>query len=109
MSAFKDAVKADIKQVFINLLEFADVHNINGEEVAAVIDRDILKERPNLTTSVEARAIFEEEIHIYVAYDDLVRKPVKDEILRLDGAIFIVEEVAENMGVLEITIRANEA
>lgn len=107
MSAFKDAVKADLKGVFINLDEFADVHLINGEKVEAVIDRDVLKERPNLTTSTEAKAIFAEEIHIYVAYDDLPKKPVKGQILDLDGTIYLVQEVHENMGILEITIAAN--
>lgn len=108
MSAFKDAVKADIKQVFINHLEFADLHQIDGVEVLAVVDRDVLKERPNLTTSVDAHAMFEEEIHVYVAYDDLSVKPVRGQILNLDGTIYLVSEVHENMGVLEITIRANE-
>lgn len=108
MSAFKDAVANDIKSVFINVLEFADRHNINGEMVDAVIDTDVLKERQPPTASEYAEGIFKDEKLVYVKHDELRRKPVKGEILRLDGDIYLVEEVAENMGVLEITISANE-
>lgn len=109
MSAFKDAVNADIKRVFINLLEFADQHNINGQMVDAVIDRDVIKERQPPTASEYSEGIFLEEILVYVAADDLQRKPVKGEIFRLDNEMYLVKEVAENMGVLEITITSNEA
>lgn len=109
MSAFKDAVSADIKAVFINDLEFADTYNINGDQVRAVVDRDILQERPRISSSADAQAVFEEEIRIYIEASDMKRKPVEGEILRLDGTIFLVSEVHDNMGVLEITIKANES
>lgn len=109
MSAFKDAVAADIKRVFINPLEFADWHNINGDNVLAVVDRDVIKERQRPTAAEYAEGVFLEEILVYVDASDLSRKPVKGEIFRLDGEMFLVVEVGENMGVLEITITSNEA
>lgn len=109
MSAFKDAVKADIKRVFINPLEFADEHEINGDAVLAVVDRDVIKERQQPTATDYAEGVFMEEILVYVEADDLPRKPVKGELMTLDGERYLVKEVAENMGVLEITIIANEA
>lgn len=109
MSAFKDAVAADIHGVFINPVEFAETHLINGQRVVAMVDRDILKERSPPSSSEYAEGVFLEELLIYVADADLPRKPVKGELLRLDNDRFLVTEVAENMGVLEITIRANEA
>lgn len=109
MSRFKDAVKSDIRRVFINPLEFAEKHNINGKMIEAVVDRDVIKERQPKTATEYAEGIFIEEILVYVAADDLTRKPVKGEIFRLDGERYLVEEVAENMGILEITIMANES
>lgn len=109
MSAFKDAVAADIKAVFINPIEFADLHNINGQMVNAVVDRDVIKERQQPSAAEYAEGIFREEMLIYVEASELRRKPVKGEILRLDSELFLVAEVAENMGVLEITLQANEA
>lgn len=109
MSRFKDQVAADIKQVFINPLEFASLHNIDGQDVNAVIDRDVIKERQAPTAAEYAEGVYKDEMLVYVATGDLRRTPVKGQIFRLDGEIYLVAEVAENMGVLEITIEANEA
>lgn len=46
---------------------------------------------------------------IFVAKNDLPRVPVKGELLRLDGERYLVDEVAENMGMLEITIQDNQS
>lgn len=109
MSRFKDQVAADIKQVFINSLEFAATHNINGQNVDAVIDRDVIKERQPPTASEYAEGVYKEEMLVYVAAGDLRRTPIKGELFRLDGSRYVVSEVAENIGVLEITIEANDA
>ena len=37
MSAFKDMVEADIVNVFLNLDELAEIHNLDGVECACVI------------------------------------------------------------------------
>lgn len=109
MSAFKDAVAADIKGVFLNPLEFADEHLINGQRVTAMVDSDIIKERNAPTAAEYAEGVFLEEKLVYVAEGDLLRRPVKGELFRLDGERYLVKEVAENDGVLEITIISNEA
>lgn len=109
MSRFKDAVAADIKATFINSLEFADFHDINGEELLCVIDSDIIQERNARTYSEYADGVFKTQIMVFVAADDLPGRPVKGEIFRLDGELYMVDECAENMGVLEITIEANDS
>ena len=40
MSAFKDMVEADIVNVFLNLDELAEIHNLDGVECACVISSD---------------------------------------------------------------------
>lgn len=109
MSAFKDAVSSDIKGVFINALEFADEHTINGETVICVVDTDLIKERGTPSSSEYAEGVFLEQISIFVDKDDLPRVPVKGEMLRLDGDRYLVDNVSENMGVLEITIEDNQS
>ncbi|AHN84823.1 ATP-binding sugar transporter family protein [Vibrio phage phi 2] len=109
MSAFKDAVANDIKAVFINGLEFADEHTINGQTVTCVVDRDEIKERGTPSASEYAEGVFIEQVMIFVAKNDLPRVPVKGELLRLDGERYLVDEVAENMGMLEITIQDNQS
>ena len=41
MSAFKDFVAADVKNVFINLDEFAEEHEIGHELVPCILDKII--------------------------------------------------------------------
>jgi hypothetical protein len=109
MTRFKDAVAADIKGTFINALEFADLHDINGTELLCVIDGDIIQERNARTYSEYAEGVFKSQKMVFVAVDDLPERPVKGEIFRLDGELYMVDECAENMGVLEITIEANDS
>ena len=40
--SFKDQIKQDLSDVFLNLDEFADLHRIEGNEVPVVIDSDIM-------------------------------------------------------------------
>lgn len=108
MSAFKDAVAADIKRVFINPLEFADAHEINGQTVQAVIDSDVLKERQTPTATDYAEGVMMGELLVYVSYDDIGRRPVRGEQMTIDGVIYYVVESVVNMGVLEITVQGSE-
>ena len=41
--SFKDQIKQDLSDVFLNLDEFADLHRIEGKEVPVVIDSDMLE------------------------------------------------------------------
>ena len=40
--SFRDQIKQDLSDVFLNLDEFADLHRIEGKEVPVVIDSDIM-------------------------------------------------------------------
>lgn len=109
MSAFKDAIAADKKAVFINGDEFADNHNINGVDVVCVVDGDLITERNARTYAEYAEGVFKAQITIFVDADDLPARPVKGEGIRFDGNYFSVDDCVENMGILEITLGANEA
>lgn len=108
MSRFKDAVAKDIKAVFINADEFAETHNINGVDVVCVVDTDIMQERNSNSYSEFAEGVYQHQAMIFVSAADLPERPVKGEIFRLDGELYLVAECAENDGMLEITIEAND-
>ena len=42
---FKSAIEQDNKEVFLNALEFADSHTINGKQMPAIVDDNELLER----------------------------------------------------------------
>lgn len=104
MSAFKDAVAADIKGVFINSDEFAETHNLNGKSVLCVVDKNsIIEGRDG-----KIEGVFLNSLSIHVSKDDLDSIPIEGEWLSIDGSFHIVRSVSEEMGVLVILAEANE-
>lgn len=103
-SPFKSQVRNDIKHVFINSLEFADWRDIDGVSVLCVLDADIIQERNARTQADYAEGVFEEEILLYVEETDLPHRPVRDQTMTVDNRRYYVRHVAENMGVLEVTL-----
>ena len=109
MSRFKDFVAKDIVSTFINADEFAEAHNINGVDgIICVIDSDIIQERNSQSYSEYSEGVFQTQVMVFVAASELPERPVKGEIFRLDGDLYQVFECAENDGMLEITIQAND-
>lgn len=104
MSAFKDAVAADIKGVFINSDEFAETHNLNGKSVLCVVDKNSIVEGRD----GKIEGVFLNSLSIHVSKDDLDSIPIEGEWLSIDGSFHIVRSVSEEMGVLVILAEANE-
>ena len=104
---FKDAVAADTHSVFLNMKEFADVHEIDGERIKCIIDKDLTKE---LSTTIHnsIEGVFLNALTIYVASDALPYRPVEGEALSVDGSLHLVRNVSDEDGVLVIVAEANE-
>lgn len=105
MSAFKDAVAADVTHVFINADEFADWHDIDGVRLCCVIDQDVTQTYSNaMGNSIEG--VFKNTVQIHVRAVDMER-PVEGELIRVDGSLHLVESVSDEMGVYVITATEN--
>ena len=103
---FKEAVRADVYDVFLNLSEFADTHKLNGKEIRAIVDDDVLDGEISVKfggTTKRASGIYNGGIELYVAKSDL-GKPKPGSILELDGRRYIVEAASEQDGIYKITI-----
>lgn len=98
MSAFKDAVDADIRRTFINLSEFGEIHNIDGEGIVLVLDIDRLNERR------DKAGLTGEVLYFFVKETDLGRRPKVNSSMLFDGLQYLVTECVENGGVLEIAL-----
>lgn len=107
MSGLKEQLGNDLN-VFFNMGEFAEVHNIDGVDLSAVIDSDILKTRSN-DKSEQYDGVYASRIAVYTKAADLPERPVYGQQLRLDGKLYTVMECSEEMGVLEIVLGANES
>lgn len=107
MSDFKDAIADDILETFLNLDEFAETHNINGNEMTAMIDDNVLSGEVSVRFgggSDKAEGLYNGGIRIYVNKTDMPGKPKKGSSLILDDRRYTVEAVSEESGIFVITI-----
>ena len=102
MRSFKDAVSADAANVFLNMDEFADRHNLNGRDVVCLVDTD-MTDPAKVMVNKKLEGVFVNSITVYVKPGDLERRPVEGEPLYLDDEMYFVKTVSSEMGLLVIT------
>lgn len=96
MSWFKDMVARDALTVFMNMEEFAEVHEINGRRLRCIIDTNEADTAPSLYEGVYTLLTT-----VYVLSSEM-RAPAVDEILTIDGVIFVVKHVSDEDGLIVI-------
>jgi len=99
---FKDYIKNDI-QTFINLNEFAEIHNINGQNLSVLIDNDRLERR----SKVEYEGIIVGDILYFASESSFIKQPKPGEMQRFDGIPCDVFDVRKDTGIYEIILKKN--
>ncbi|EBF7359643.1 sugar transporter [Salmonella enterica] len=107
MDSFKDVMARDISAAFLNVKEFADTYNIDGKNVLAVLDTDLVHERNKRSYAEFTEGVNQGQITLFVSRDDFTHLPVKDQLMVINGRSYVVNESADNSGVLEITLTIN--
>lgn len=107
---FKDAVEADIRNVFINFDEFATEHTVNGQKLFAVTDDDLTAERAvkggsGTDTYGNIGNIFFGSKLFFISATDLGFRPVTGNNIRIDGVLYTVVNVVDSMGIYEVTVQ----
>ena len=102
--SFKDQIKQDLSDVFLNLDEFADLHRIEGKEVPVVIDSDIMAKLSKIGDN-RIHGIDEADMVIMGKASDLPENPGR--LLNLDGREVIVVTTTSEMGLVQIAVRQN--
>lgn len=110
---FKECVAADISNVFLNRLEFADTHTINGKEMAVVVDDNELLERDKAKTTelmgARTDSVYNSRRLIYVSRAEFGPRPANGAMLTLDKRTYKVKSSTEEMGVLAIELEAKKS
>lgn len=106
MSSFKDVLEQDM-HIFINIDEFAEMYDIDGQQVSAVIDADLLKDRPRQPLDMyhATEGVYVEEVVLFVRSSDIER-PVTTQNMRINDQLYQVNKCVEFAGILEITLEA---
>lgn len=105
---FKDIIKADVHDTFLNVEEFSDTHTVNGKEMAVQIDSNEQIEREKRFNQ-NMDGIFTNQRLIYVAADDFGPLPKQGSLLQFDKRTFRVVDAIDEDGVYSITLEANRA
>ncbi|KPU42163.1 hypothetical protein OXPF_39420 [Oxobacter pfennigii] len=100
----KDIIENDVQNLFFNLNEFAELHNINNRELVVVVDNDQLIKR----SKKEYDGISVGEILYFVRAADYGNPPKVDEIQIFDNQSMLVFDVRISDGVYEIILKRNE-
>lgn len=104
--SFKDQIKQDLSDVFLNLDEFADLYRIEGKEVPVVIDSDMLEKLSKIGDN-RIHGMDEADMVIMGKASDLPENLDPGRLLNLDGREVIVVTTTSEMGLVQIAVRQN--
>lgn len=104
--SFKDQIKQDLSDIFLNLDEFADLHRIEGKEVPVVIDSDIMAKLSKIGDN-RIHGMDEADMVIMEKASDLPENLDPGRLLNLDGREVIVVTTTSEMGLVQIAVRQN--
>jgi hypothetical protein len=97
---FKDAIAADIDNVFFNTNEFAENAMIDGKSVPIILDDDALQGK----SDVYAMGLSEGDRLIFIKEKDLRRLPQPGEQMTIGDKQWYVRHAVSNAGVFELRI-----
>lgn len=97
---FKNMLKFDIENVFMNTDELAAKHYIEGVEITCIVDDEALRERQ----SGSELGVSESSLLIFAHTSDLPYKKGAGEHINLDGREYIVDTWDENLGITQIAL-----
>lgn len=104
--SFKDQIKQDLSDIFLNLDEFADLHRIEGKEIPVVIDSDIMAKLSKIGDN-RIHGMDEADMVIMGKASDLPENLDPGRLLNLDGREVIVVTTTSEMGLVQIAVRQN--
>jgi hypothetical protein len=108
MSIFKAIIHDDIHRTFLNLLEFSDIHNVNGKDMPVQMDSNEQIEREKRFNQ-NMDGIYLTQKLIYVSACDYGPLPKQGSMITLDGRKYRVADAIDEYGVYSITLEANRA
>lgn len=105
MKTFKEQIAADNAAIFINDMEFADTHDLNGTTCKAIIAGKTSKETfLNGADYDSYDGLYGAEVVVRCCASDLPEIPVNGQRFDLDGEIYLVDSCRDDMGILRIIL-----
>lgn len=100
---FQGLLDKDLDDVFFNLAEFGERHNVDGEIVPCQLQKLETKDRVS-TRNVRDDGIFLDSVFLYIVGRYLSKFPVENQKMFIDQVMYIVQSVDEQAGLLVIEL-----
>lgn len=97
---FKEQLARDVRHVFLNVSEFADLHEVNGKTIPAVVDSSRFDALPDV------QALHNEPLSLYVAEGKMHDLPRPDDPVTVDGYHYRCFGVSVEQGVYRIDLES---
>lgn len=103
---FKEMIREDIADVFLDPDEFGEKHTVNGREgVRIVTDEFELFNREKFKKEVKDDSTSAQRGIIYVKASDVGRLPKSGRQIRIDDVNFRIENAVDENGIYALTIQ----
>lgn len=100
MISFKEQIALDVDNVFFNMEEFAEIHDMNGEEKSVILWEDDNKQHDG-GAKRNFDALSSDCLSIAIRRADMPEKlPANGQNYKVDGKLYKVKVVKEQMGVV---------
>lgn len=108
MANFKEILRQDISDVFMNTEEFAAVHTLNGKKIPVMVDENELIEREKKAKS-KMDGVYVRATLIYVKAIDYGPLPPVGSAVVLDGRTYKVMDAVNESGLYSLHLEANKS
>lgn len=103
---FKEILRDDVKEVFLDSKEFGEEHTVNGKKMVIIIDDNELTEREKRIKS-HMDGMYKKQTLVYVHSLDFGPLPGVGKPVVIDGSTFIVTDSINEGGVYSLHLEAN--
>lgn len=108
MATFKDIVRRDAENVFMNKDEFAEEHTVDGAKMTIIIDNNEQLEREKRYKALE-EGVSQKQVLFYVSAARFGRLPKIGRLLELDGKKYKVTDAIREGAIYSISLEANKS
>lgn len=110
MSPFEEQIAKDNAAVFVNDMEFAEKHDLNGVQALAVVQK--LSITSDISTGNVATdnvyGLYGEAVMVNFSAEILPELPAYGDPYMLDGKQYIVNSCNNDMGIITLELLGNE-
>lgn len=103
---FKDILRQDVKDVFLNPKEFGEKHKVNGKEMTLIIDNNEMLEREERQ---KMDGLNKQQMLFYVAAMEFGRLPATGQVVNIDGHEYKIIDVIKEGPMYSISVEVHRS